>query len=118
MALKHRVTRKVSDWSKRAERYLGSRSNVKERHNNTYNLHIKLKRELLKKRVWDQIIDSSSPLGFLSLILEIDTCLAAGSDKYAYFHTTHILVHLNTKLKLIVNSECTYSTETVFCIKK
>lgn len=89
-----------------------------DRHSSTYNLNIKLKKELLKKRVCDQITDSSSPLGFLSLILEIDTCLAAGSDKNAYFHTTHIFSHLNTKLKLIVNSECTYSTETTFCTKK
>lgn len=36
------------------------------------------------------------------------------------FHTplSGIFIHLNTKLKLTVNSACTYRTETAFCTKK
>lgn len=36
------------------------------------------------------------------------------------FHTplSGTVVHINAKLKLIANSECTYSTETAFCTKE
>lgn len=81
-ALKHTVSRKVSDQRERAERYHISKSNIKDRHSKTYNL--KLKKELLKKRVWDQVTGSGSLLWLLSLILEIDTRLAVGTAIHIY----------------------------------
>lgn len=46
-ALKHWVPREVSCCEEKAERYCSSKPNIQE---------------LLKKRVWDQVTDSGSPL--------------------------------------------------------
>lgn len=78
------VSKKVGDQRERAERYHSCKSNIKDRHSNTYNLKIKLKTELSKKRVWNQVTDSGSPLRLLSLILEKDTHLAAGTARHMY----------------------------------
>lgn len=78
------LSRKVSDQRERAKRYHSSKSNIKDRHSNTYNLKIKLKKELLKKRVWDQVTDSGSPLWLWSPILEIDTRLAVVTAIHIY----------------------------------